>query len=75
MCILVVLIGRLGRRGTGLVGMQNEVPAAVEHKFEPTAMQCEAPPKMLEEDRLARPVVNNKKKRDAHRRVERQLGR
>ena len=30
-CLLVALIGRLGRRGTGLVGMPNEVPAAVEH--------------------------------------------
>ena len=32
-CLLVVLIGRLGRRGTGLVGMPNEVPAAVEHEL------------------------------------------
>ena len=27
-CLLVVLIGRLGRHGPGVVGMLNEVPAA-----------------------------------------------
>ena len=50
-CLLVVLIGRLGRRGTGLVGMPNEVPAAFEHEFGPPAVQCEsqAPPDLLEE--------------------------
>ena len=32
-CLLVVLIGRLGRRGAGLVGMLNEVPAAFEHEL------------------------------------------
>ena len=32
-CLLVVLIGRLGRHGAGLVGVLNEVPAVVEHKF------------------------------------------
>ena len=60
MCLLVVLIGRLGRRGTGLVGELNEVPAAVEHKFGPPAVQCEsqAHPDLLEEDGLARSVVD-----------------
>ena len=28
-CLLIVLVGRIGRRGAGLVGMLNEVPAAV----------------------------------------------
>ena len=48
-CLLVILIGRLGRQGTGLVGMLNEVPAAVEHEFGPFAVQCEsqAPPYLL----------------------------
>ena len=32
-CLLVVLIGRLGRRGTGLVGMLNVVPTAFGHEF------------------------------------------
>ena len=38
-----------------LVGVLNEVPAAVEHKFGPPAVQCEsqAPPDLLEEDGLA----------------------
>ena len=51
-CLLVILIGRLGRRGAGLVGMLNEVPAAVEHEFGLPALQCEsqAPPDLLEED-------------------------
>ena len=45
-CLLVVLIGRLGRHGAGLIGMLNEVPAAVEHEFGPPAVQCksQAPP-------------------------------
>ena len=30
-CLLVALIVRLGRHGAGLVGMLNQVPAAVEH--------------------------------------------
>ena len=34
----VVFIGRLVRRGTGLVGMLNGVPAAAEHKFGPPAV-------------------------------------
>ena len=40
--------------------MLNEVPAAVEHEFGPPAVQCEsqAPPDLLEEDGLARPVVD-----------------
>ena len=59
-CLLVVLIGRLGRHGAGLVGVLNEVPAAVEHEFGPPAVQCEsqAPPDLLEGDGLARPVVD-----------------
>ena len=48
-CLLAVLIGRLGRRGTGLVGMLNEAPEAVGHKFDPPAVQCEsqAPPDLV----------------------------
>ena len=59
-CLLVVLIGRLGRHATGLVGVLNEVTAAVEHGFCPPAVQFEsqAPPDLLEEDGLARPVVD-----------------
>ena len=61
-CLLVVLIGRFGRRGTGLVGMLIEVPASVGHELGPPAVQCEsqAPPDLLEEDELtlARPVVD-----------------
>ena len=41
-CLLVVLIGRLGRRGAGLVGMLNEVPAASGHEFGSPAVQCES---------------------------------
>ena len=59
-CFLVVLIGRLGRRGTRLVGILNEVPAAVKHEFGPHAVHWEsrAPPDLLEEDELARPVAD-----------------
>ena len=59
-CLLVVLIVRLGRHGAKLVGVLNEVPVAVEHGFGPTAVQCEsqAPTGLLEEDGLARPVVD-----------------
>ena len=59
-CPLIALIGRLGRRGIGLVGMLNEVPAAIEHEFGPLAVQCEprASPGMLEEDGIALPVVD-----------------
>ena len=32
-CLLVVLIGRLGRHGAGFVEMPCEVPAAVGHEF------------------------------------------
>ena len=58
--LLVVLIGRLRRHGARLVGMLNEVPAAVDHEFGPTAVQCEsqAPPDLLVGDRLAHPVVD-----------------
>ena len=64
-CLLVVLNSRLGRRGTGLVGMLNAVPAAAGHESDPPAVQCESQSRsdLLEEDGLARPV-------DAHRRVE-----
>ena len=41
-CLLVVLIGRPGRHGAGLVGMLNEVPEAVEHEFGPPGVQCES---------------------------------
>ena len=59
-CLLVVLIGRLGRHGVGLVGMLNEVPEAVEHEFDPPAVQCEsqAPPYLLEEDGLEHPMAD-----------------
>ena len=59
-CLLVILIGRLGRRGTGFVGMPNEVPAAAEHEFGPPAVQCkhQATPGLLEADGLARPVID-----------------
>ena len=59
-CLLVLLIGRLGRHGTGLVGMLNEVSAAVEHEFGPPAVKYESRvlPDLLEEDELARPVVD-----------------
>ena len=60
MCLLVVLIGRLGRRGTGLVWVLNEFPAAVVHAFGPPVVQCEsqAPSDLLEENRLSRPVLD-----------------
>ena len=50
--LLVVLIGRLGRRGTGVVGVLNEVSGAVGHELGPPAVQCEsqAPPDLPEED-------------------------
>ena len=59
--LLVVLIGRLGRHGAGLVGMLNEVPKAVKHEF--GHPRCRAsprprplrPPGLLEGDRLANP--------------------
>ena len=59
-CLLVVLIGRLGHHGAGLVGVLNEIPAAVEHEFGPPAVQCksQAPPDLLEEDGLAHPMAD-----------------
>ena len=59
-CLLLVIIGRLGCHGAGLDGVLREVRAAVEHAFGPPAVQCEsqATPGMLEEDGLARPVVD-----------------
>ena len=41
-----------------MVGMLKEVPAAAEHEFGQPAVQCEsqAPPGLLDEDGLARPV-------------------
>ena len=61
-CLLIVLIGRLGRHGAGLVAMLNEVPAAVKHEFGPSAVQCksQAPTELLEEDGLAHPMVDVK---------------
>ena len=61
-CLLVVLISRLGRRGTGLVGVLNEVPAAVGHEFGPPAVYCESqvPPGLLKVEGLARPGVDVK---------------
>ena len=55
-------IVRLGRRGTGLVGLLNEVSGAVEHEFGSPAVQCEsqAPPDLLEEDGLACPAMSKK---------------
>ena len=51
-CLLGVLIGRLGRRGAGLVGVLNEVPAVVEHEFGTPVVQCEyqAPLDLLEKN-------------------------
>ena len=40
-CLFVVLIGRLGRRGTGFVVVLNEFLAAAEDEFGPPAVQCE----------------------------------
>ena len=59
-CLLAVLIGRLGHHGAGLVGVLNEIPAAVEHEFGPPAVQCEsqAPTGLLEEDGLAGPMAD-----------------
>ena len=59
-CLLAVLICRLGRHGTGLVGMLNDVPAAAEYEPGPPAVQCvsQAPPGFLEEDGLALSMVN-----------------
>ena len=62
-CLLVVLIGRLGRHETGLVGairVLNKAPATVVYEFAPLAVQCEsrAPPGLLEENELARPVAD-----------------
>ena len=56
-CLLVDLIGHLGRRGTGLVGMLNGDLAAGEHESGPSTVPCvsQAPPDLLEEDGLARP--------------------
>ena len=59
-CLLLVLIGRLGRHGAGLVGVLNEVSAAAGHEFGPPAVQCEskAPPDLLELDGLAHPIAD-----------------
>ena len=59
-CLLVVLIGRLGRHRAELVGVLNEVPAAVEHEFGPPAVQGEsqAPPDLLEKDLLSHPMLD-----------------
>ena len=54
MCLLVVLIGCLGRRGTGLVGMLNEVPEEAEYEFCPSAVpwESQALPDLLEKNGL-----------------------
>ena len=59
-CLLVVLIGRLSRRGTGMVGGLNEVPAAAGQRIGPPAVQCEfqSPPDLLGEDGPARRMAN-----------------
>ena len=44
-CLLLVLIGLLGRRGTGLVGMPNEVPAAAGMSL--ANPRCSASPRTL----------------------------
>ena len=61
-CLLIVLAGRIGRHGAGLVGMLNEVPAAVGHEFGPPAVQgkSQAFPDLLEEDGFAHPMVDVK---------------
>ena len=61
-CLLIVLVGRIGRHGAGLAGMLNEVPAAAKHEFGAPAVQCksQAPPDLLEEDGLAHPMVDVK---------------
>ena len=43
-----------------MVGVLNEVPAAVDHEFGPPAVQCEsqAAPDLLEEDGLAHPMAD-----------------
>ena len=46
-----------------MVGLLNEIPEAVVHEFGPAAMQCksQAPPVLLDEDRLAHhPMVDVK---------------
>ena len=59
-CLLAILIGRLGRHGAGLVGVLNEVQAAAGHEFGPPAVQCksQAPPDLLEEDGLTHPMTD-----------------
>ena len=47
-CLLVVLIGRLGRHGAGLVGMLNKIPAAVDHESGLTHPRCSASPRLLQ---------------------------
>ena len=48
--------------GSGLVGVLNEVPAAVEYEFGSPTVQCEsqAPQDLLEEDLPEHPVVDVK---------------
>ena len=49
-----VLVGRLGRRGTGLIWVLNGVPEAATYELGPPAVQCEsqAPSDLLEKDGL-----------------------
>ena len=60
MRLLAAFIGRLGCRGTGLIGWLNEVLGAVGHEFGPPAVQCGslAPPDMPEKDGLECPGVD-----------------
>ena len=51
-CLLAILIGRLCRRGTGLVGILNEVPAAAEYEFGPPAVQCDSQAPIASNGRL-----------------------
>ena len=39
-CTTAVLIARLGRHGTGFVGVLNEVPVTAKHEFGRPAVLC-----------------------------------
>ena len=41
-CHLAFLIGRLGHRGKGLVGVLNKLPEAAEQEWHSPAVQCES---------------------------------
>ena len=59
-CLLAVLIGRLDRHGTGLVGLPKGVSARGGLEFGQPVVQCEskATPDLLEEEGLAHPGVD-----------------